>query len=123
MMLNRIHEAPAPPRPSPGRRSIFRTPPDAAARFAAACGTLPGALVLHDVALDEVSLCFGARTQAVHDRLHALGCRVKLSAWGGQKVLRFGFSGHDFGDDLAQELADVVKLALGEMHVADARLW
>lgn len=125
MMLDRIeHVKPSPARQSAtSRRPFFRLPPDAASRFAAACGTLPGALVLHDVALDEVSLSFGARTQEVHDRLHALGCRVKLSGWGPQKVLRFAFSGHNFGDDLAQELADVVDLALGEMHVAETRQW
>ena len=35
----------------------------------------------------------------------------------------FAFSGRSFGDDLAHELADVLKLALGEMDVADSRLW
>ena len=39
------------------------------------------------------------------------------------KVLCFAFSGRSFGDDLAHELADVLKLALGEMDVADSRLW
>jgi hypothetical protein len=103
--------------------SILRTQPNAAARFAAACATLPDALVLHDVARDEVSLSFGARTQEVHDRLHTLGCRVKLSGWRAQKVLRFAFSGRSIGDDLSHELANVIKLALGEMEVADSRLW
>ncbi len=98
-------------------------PAAAAARFAAVCASLPGARVLHDVALDEVSLSFGARTQEVHDRLHALGCRVRLSERGARKVLRFAFSGRSFGTDLAQDLANVVKLALGQMHVADTRAW
>lgn len=124
MKLDRIErETPASPRQfAAGQRSLFRTQP-AAARFAAACSTLPGARVHHDVALDEVSLSFGARTQEVHDRLHALGCRVKLSEWGARKVLRFAFAGRGFGADLAQELANVVKFALGEMHVADTRTW
>jgi hypothetical protein len=115
MKLDRIERA--------GSGPIFRSRPDAAARFAAACATLPGALVFHDAALDEVSLSFGARTQEVHDRLHALGCRVKLSGWRAQKMLRFAFSGRSFGDDLAHELANVIKLALGEMDVAASRLW
>jgi hypothetical protein len=125
MKLDRIERAtPASPRQSAaGQGSLFRSRPDAAARFAAACATLPGARVLHDVALDEVSLRFGARTQEVHDRLHALGCNVKLSEWGGRKVLRFAFGGRGFGADVAQELANVVKLALGEMNVADTRAW
>ena len=115
MKLDRIQYAGA----EPAARAI----PNAAARFAAACALLPGAIVLHNAALDEVSLSFGARTQEVRDRLHALGCRVKLSGWRAQKMLRFALSGRRLGDDLAQELANVIKLALGEMDLADTRAW
>jgi hypothetical protein len=126
MKLERIQRAtPTSPRQAAADQTsvVGSQPADAAARFAAACATLPDARVHHDVVLDEVSLRFGARTQEVHDRLHALGCRVKLSQWGARKVLRFAFAGRGFGADLAQELANVVKLALGEMHVADTRAW
>ena len=120
MKLDRIQRAAT---PAPSRRLVVSAPAAAAARFAAACATLPDARVHHDVALDEVSLSFGARTREVHDRLHALGCRVGLTEWGARKVLRFAFAGRGFGADLAQELANVVKLALGEMNVADTRAW
>ena len=116
MLLDRIASA-GPWQPIPLPR------PNAAARFATACATLPGAIVLHDVALDEVSLSFGARTREVHDRLHALDCRVGLSGWRAQKLLRFAFSGRSLGDDLAHELVNVIKLALGEMDLAATRAW
>ncbi len=125
MMLDRIERAVSTPAPpfAAERKALFRAHPDGAAVFAAACASLPGARVLQDVALDEVSLSFGSRTEQVHDHLHRLGCRVALSDWGDRKVLRFAFGGRSFGDGVARELAGVIRLALAEMHVADTRAW
>jgi hypothetical protein len=104
-------------------KPISRTNPAAAKRFAAACARLPGARVLRDVALDEVLVSFGGRTQEVRDRLYARGFHIKIAEWGTQNVLRIPFSGHSFGDEWAEDLADAIERILSEMGVADTRVW
>ena len=103
--------------------SILRAQAEAATRFAAACENLPGARVLRDVSLDEVSLSFGGRTQEIHDRLYRRGHRVRLSEWRSQKMLRVPFTDHRMAEGLAAELFDSLAFVLGEMHVADTRGW
>lgn len=124
MRLDRIELAPpSPPPPPPAGPWLIRPRPNAAATFADACGALPGARILRDVALDEVALSFGGRTREVWARLAARGYRLNLTEWGGQKVLRIPFSGDRFGHAWALELAEVLFAVVGEMHVADTRLW
>jgi hypothetical protein len=103
--------------------SILRTQAEAAERFAAACANLPGVRVLRDVALNEVSLSFGDRTQDIHDRLYRRGHRVRLTEWRTQKMLRVSFTDHKMAEGLAAELFDSLAYILGEMAVADARIW
>ena len=103
--------------------SILRAQAEASARFAAACETLPGARVLRDVALGEVSLSFGDATQEIHDRLYRRGHRVRLTEWRTQKMLRIPFTDHKMAEGLAAELFDSLAYILGEMAIADARVW
>jgi hypothetical protein len=122
MMLDRVSVTAAAPRRA-DHGSILRFQADAAARFAAACATLPGARVLRDVELNEVSLSFDGRTQDIHDRLYRRGFRVKLTEWRAQKVMRIPFTDHAMAEGLAAEIFDSLVFVLGEMHVADSRDW
>ena len=122
MMLNRAGGAATTPRQA-DHRSILRFQADAAARFAAACATLPGARVLRDVQLNEVSLSFDGQTQEIHDRLYRRGHRVKLTEWRAQKVMRFPFTDHVMAEGLAAEIFDSLVFILGQMDVAETRVW
>ena len=122
MMLNRAGGAALTPRQA-DHGSVLRFQTEAAARFAAACATLPGARVLRDVALNEVSLSFDDRTQEIHDRLYRRGYRVKLTGWRAQKAMRIPFTDHRMAEGLAAEFFDSLVFVLGEMHIAATRIW
>lgn len=124
MYLDRIERAaPARRQVTTDHASILRAQTEAAIRFAAACESLPGARVLRDVALDEVSLSFGGRTLEIHDRLYRRGHRVRLTEWRTQKMLRVPFTDHKMVEGLAAELFDSLAFVLGEMAIADTRDW
>ena len=123
MFLNRSASDTPPKRPVRSHAAILRAQAEASARFAAACQTLPGARVLRDVALDEVSLSFGDATQEIHDRLYRRGHRVKLTEWRTQKIMRVPFTDHSMAEGLAAELFDTLAFIIGEMRIAETRDW
>ena len=116
MQLQRIQSG------TPAFRNPIRRRSAAGARFARNCAALPGARVLRDVALEEVTLSFGWRTENVASHLTARGYRVEFVEWGSNPVLRIPF-GPTADEDVADELADALIIALGEIEVAETRLW
>lgn len=81
----------------------------AAARFARACSSIPGATVLNDVVLNQVAVSFGSNTQHVCDRVNATGrFFVRTADWRGTKILRLSFCGHASTEQTADELAKAV---------------
>ncbi len=124
MLLDRINtDSAAQGQAKTDHGSILRTQAEAAERFATACANLPGVRVLRDVSLNEVSLSFGGRTQEIQDRLYQRGHRVRLTEWRAQKMLRVPFTDHKMAEGLAAELFDSLAYILGEMAIADARVW
>ena len=103
---------------------IVSTHSAAATRFAELCAGIGGTTMLHDLMPDVVTVTFGTRTGAISKRLHANGWTfVGTGEWNGEPVLGVSFAGDRrasrTADDLAAELVRIV----GEMEVAETRLW
>jgi hypothetical protein len=101
-----------------------RTHSDAATRFAELGAALGGTTMLHDLMPDVVTISFGPRTEEICERLHARGWTfVGAGDWQGEPVLGVSFSGDRRASRTAGELAEALATIVGEMHVADTRLW
>ena len=96
----------------------------AATRFAEACAAIGGTTMLHDLMPDVVTISFGAKTDAICRRLHERGWDfVGTGEWIGEPVLGVSFAGdrraRRTADDLVQALISVV----GELEIAETRIW
>lgn len=101
----------------------FEPMPGAAERFAAACAAIPGARVLGDV-VDRVALSFGALTDEVRDGLRARGwIFLRTIDRNGERVLDVSFTGNRRAESTAGELAADLALVVGEMEIAETRVW
>ena len=106
-------------------RIAFSQPHSAAAtRFAESCAAIGGTTMLHDLMPDVVTVSFGKRTQAICDRLHALGWSfVGTGNWRGEPVLGVSFAGDRRANRTAEELVDALIAVVGEMEIAETRAW
>jgi glutamate/tyrosine decarboxylase-like PLP-dependent enzyme len=82
---------------------------EAAAHFARACVSIPGATVLNDVVLNQVAVSFGPETQAICDRVNATGrFFIRTAQWRGTTIMRLSFCGYASTEQTAGHLADAV---------------
>jgi hypothetical protein len=96
----------------------------AATRFAEICAAIGGMTMLHDLMPDIVTLSFGTRTAEIRDRLHARGWTcVGLGDWKGERVLGVSFGGDRRAKRTADELADALIAIVGELEIAETRVW
>ena len=80
--------------------------------------------MLHDLMPDIVTLSFGERTEEIRDRLHARGwTHVGLGEWKGERVLGVSFGGGRRATRTADELADALIAIVGELEIAETRVW
>jgi hypothetical protein len=101
------------------------TPHSAAAtRFAEACAALGGTTVLHDLMPDIVTVSFGLRTGDIHQRLRASGWKfVGKGDWQGEPVLGVSFGGDRRAIATADKLVEALIRIIGEMEIAETRVW
>lgn len=121
---------PAPARPARMRRQLRALPPvprrhrDAVGRFADVCAALGGITMLHDLMPDLVTVSFGSRTRLVSDRLRSRGWTfVGTGEWSGEPVLGVSFKGDRRAGRTIEELADALVAVVGELEIAETRLW
>jgi hypothetical protein len=96
----------------------------AAKRFAASCAALGGTTMLRDLLPDIVTVSFGSRTNAIHAQLQARGwTSIGKGAWQGEPVLGVRFGRNRLGAATADELVRALTRILGEMEIAEARVW
>lgn len=117
-------------RPRAEARRLFRWPERrpahsaAATRFAEICAGLGGTTMLHDLMPDVVTVSFGSRTQAIRKRLHARGWDfVGAGDWDGEPVLGVSFAGDRRAGRTVEELADALVTVVGELEIAETRIW
>lgn len=123
-ILGRIPSRPGLRRHLP--RSVPRTASHstAATRFAETCAAIGGTTMLHDLIPDVVTVSFGEKTEAIRDRLHARGWTfVGLGNWEGERVLGVSFGGDARARRTADELTKALITVVGEMEIAETRLW
>lgn len=96
----------------------------AATRFAETCAAIGGTTMLHDLMPDVVTISFGSNTDAICKRLHGLGWDfVGTGDWQGERVLGVSFAGDRRANRTADDLADALIVAVGELELADTRTW
>ena len=96
----------------------------AATRFAETCAAAGGVTMLHDLMPEVVTVSFGSRTQEICRRLHARGWTfVGTSDWQGEPVLGVSFAGDPRAARTAEELANALIQVVGEMEIAETRVW
>ncbi len=80
--------------------------------------------MLHDLMPDIVTVSFGRKTEEIRDRLHARGWTfVGLGNWNGERVLGVSFGGDRRAVRTADELMRALIAVVGEMEIAENRLW
>ena len=85
----------------------------AARELALRCLRMEGVGVLNPVVLNQLSLDFGPRTQAVCDAINAEGdFLLRTAVWRGRTILRVSFSGEGSDVATAHRLADRIEAAL-----------
>ena len=96
----------------------------AATRFAEVCAGVGGTTMLHDLMPDVVTVSFGPQTAEVCKRLHARGWTfVGSGEWQGERVLGVSFAGDPRARATANELTDALIAVVGELEVAETRIW
>jgi hypothetical protein len=118
--------APLPQRRRPLLRLVKPASPHSAAatRFAETCAAIGGTTMLHDLMPDVVTISFGARTDAICERLHGLGWDfVGTGDWQGERVLGVSFAGDRRANRTADDLAEALITAVGELEIAETRTW
>jgi hypothetical protein len=96
----------------------------AATRFAETCAAIGGTTMLHDLMPDVVTISFGARTDAICQRLRKRGWDfVGTGDWQGERVLGVSFAGDRRANRTADDLVDALILVVGELEVAETRAW
>ena len=114
----------------PRRRAVARpersTLPHsrAATRFAETCAAIGGTTMLHDLMPDVVTISFGSRTDAICKGLHNRGWSfVGTGEWQGERVLGVSFAGDRRATRTADELVAALIAVVGELEVAETRVW
>ena len=80
--------------------------------------------MLHDLMPDMVTVSFGSKTKEVWKRLRARGWYfVGTATWRGEPVLGVSFAGDRRASITVDELADALIGVVGELEVAETRLW
>ena len=80
--------------------------------------------MLHDLMPDVVTITFGARTNAVCQRLRKRGWDfVGTGDWQGERVLGVSFAGDRRANRTADELAEALITVVGELEIARTRTW
>ena len=111
-------------RPKWQRREEPAPHSSAAMRFAKTCAALGGTTVLHDLMPDIVTVSFGSRTHDIYERLHARGWKfVGKGDWQGDPVLGVSFGGDRRAIRTADELVKALSRIIGEMEIAETRVW
>jgi hypothetical protein len=96
----------------------------AAMRFAETCAALGGTTVLRDLMPDIVTVSFGSRTHDIYEQLHSSGWKfVGKGDWQGDPVLGVSFGGDRRASRTADELVEALIRIIGEMEIAETRLW
>lgn len=96
----------------------------AATRFAETCAAIGGTTMLHDLMPDVVTISFGAKTDAICQRLRKRGWDfVGTGDWQGERVLGLSFAGDRLANRTADDLVDALILVVGELEVAETRAW
>ena len=112
------HERIIPSAPAGPRHSTSAT------RFATICTGIGGTTMLHDLMPDVVAVSFAEKTKAIVGRLRARGWDfVGLGDWRGEPVLGVSFAGDRRAGISVDQLADALIQAVGELDVAETRLW
>jgi hypothetical protein len=120
------HVARRPQRRRPLLRLVKPASPHSAAatRFAQTCAAIGGTTMLHDLMPDVVAISFGAKTDAICHRLHKCGWDfVGTGDWQGERVLGVSFAGDRRANRTADDLVDALITVVGELDVAETRLW
>jgi hypothetical protein len=95
-----------------------------ATRFAETCAAIGGTTMLHDLMPDVVTISFGARTDAICERLHSRGWSfVGTGEWQGERVLGVSFAGDRRATRTADDLAAALIAVVGELEIAERRAW
>jgi hypothetical protein len=106
------------------RRQAVPAHSAAATHFAEACAAIGGTTMLHDLMPDVVTVSFGERTRAVSERLHACGWSfVGTGEWQGERVLGVSFAGDRRARRTSAELVEALVRIVGELDIAENRLW
>ncbi|QNP44758.1 hypothetical protein H9L14_08180 [Sphingomonas sediminicola] len=80
--------------------------------------------MLHDLMPDIVTVTFGARTKEIHARLKSRGWKsVGLGDWQGERVLGVSFGGDRRANCTADDLVEALITVVGEMEIAETRIW
>jgi len=80
--------------------------------------------MLHDLMPDVVTIGFGARTDAICKGLHNRGWSfVGTGEWQGERVLGVSFAGDRRATRTADELVAALIAVVGELEVAETRVW
>jgi hypothetical protein len=96
----------------------------AATRFASTCAALGGTTMLRDLMPDIVTVSFGPRTSDIYARLRARGWKaVGKGDWGGEPVLGVTFGSDRQASRKADELVEALVQIMGEMEMAETRVW
>jgi hypothetical protein len=120
------HVARRPQRRRPLLRLVKPVSPHSAAatRFAQTCAAIGGTTMLHDLMPDVVTISFGTKTDAICQRLHKRGWDfVGTGDWQGERVLGVSFAGDRRANRTADDLVDALIAVVGELDVAETRLW
>ena len=96
----------------------------AATRFAETCAGIGGTTMLHDLMPDIVTVSFGSKTKDIHSRLQARGWKfVGLGDWQGERVLGVSFASDRRATKTADDLVDALIRVVGELEIAETRVW
>jgi hypothetical protein len=80
--------------------------------------------MLHDLMPDVITVSFGDRTQRICEALHARGWTfVGTGDWDGEQVLGVSFGGDRRARMTADKVADALIQIVGDMEIADTRVW
>jgi hypothetical protein len=80
--------------------------------------------MLHDLMPDVVTVSFGSRTQEICARLHSRGWTfVGTGDWQGETVLGVSFAGERRAIRTADELTRDLIIVVGELEIAETRIW
>jgi hypothetical protein len=114
----------------PRRRAAARPQPStlphsrAVTRFAETCAAIGGTTMLHDLMPDVVTISFGARTDTIYKRLRSRGWSfVGTGEWQGERVLGVSFAGDRRATRTADDLVAALIAVVGELEIAETRVW